>query len=163
MMGAAGGPSCRCSAAMAFWAACGLLGSLGSSYRWEPVSAMALAWAALGQLSRAATPVEACLWASWGAFEATEGCPVLACSAGQRAAPLIGQASRCPTCGRVRARDSGSPRCASRRVRSRPYAVGGGGGGSCEHSPRRARRGRPVGLAPGSRSTQSKRRLLKSI
>ncbi len=52
----------------------------------------------------------------------------------------------------VRAPGSGSPRCASRRLRSRPYAVGGGGGGSFEQSPRRARRGRTVGHAPGSRS-----------
>ena len=60
---------------------------------------------------------------------------------GQRRQSLIALASRWPNVREcVACPGSGSPRCASRRVRSRPNAVGGGGGGSFEHSPRRTRR-----------------------
>ena len=80
---------------------------------------------------------------------------------GQRRQSLIALASRCSNVREcVACPGPGSPRCASRRVRSRPGAMGGGGGDSFEQSPRSARRGRTVGHAPGSRSTPSMRRLL---
>ena len=74
--------------------------------------------------------------------------PLAVCSRGprgQRRQSLIALASRCPNVREcVACPGSGSPRCASRRVRSRRYAVGGGGGGSAfgfEQRRRRARRG----------------------
>ena len=142
MTGAAGGPSCplswRFGQRVAALQRVAVGRAWGSSYRWGPCSVL-----------------------SWGAVEATAVCPVLA-SVARAPLPVV-------DCGSLRARwtrvrgtcpGSGSPWCASRRVRSRTYAVGGGGGGSFEQSPRSAHRGCPVGHAPGSRSTPSTRRLL---
>ena len=71
--------------------------------------------------------------------------PLAVCSRGprgQRRQSLIALASRCPNVREcVACPGLGSPRRASRWIRSRPYAVGGGGGGSFEQCLRRARRG----------------------
>ena len=80
--------------------------------------------------------------------ERSEPMPLAACSRGPRGQhrqSLIALASRCSNVREcVACPGPGSPRCASRRVRSRPYAVGGGGGGSaCGFEQRHRRRSPP--------------------